>query len=362
MVKTALSRYRSFVLNGGLFHPDHPEYRRVLLINTILIGMACISLFFVIVDLAVFNLPILAANNAIGFLFSIFTLIYFHKKSDVPKAAFLTVTVEIYLIAMLIIFIEFSHYGLYWVSFIPVSSYFLLGRKKGFWVTLSIFIALLAFMLTRYSSWLESGFTPESLVNVFMALLCLTILVHYFEIIRQEATLMIQNKNTELEKLSITDKLTGIYNRFKLDEMIEYELMNAERYKRIFSVIIGDIDRFKSINDSFGHFAGDSVLKETSSLIRQTCRKIDTIGRWGGDEFLIICPETSLSGARSLAETIRSSVEKHTFSINQEITISLGVSEYQINDNAVALIKRADDALYSAKDHGRNRVECRILV
>ncbi len=161
----------------------------------------------------------------------------------------------------------------------------------------------------------------------------------------------------ELEKLAATDRLTQVYNRTKFDEIMRREMERAERFDETLSVIIFDIDHFKQINDKYGHIAGDGVLKSTADFVKTHIRKIDYIVRWGGEEFVIITPEINLEGARVLAERIRKSVEGFKFNNVDGVTLSLGVTELKKTDNADIILKRADDAMYTAKKKGRNRVE-----
>ncbi|MBU0632885.1 diguanylate cyclase [bacterium] len=161
-----------------------------------------------------------------------------------------------------------------------------------------------------------------------------------------------------LEVLSVTDKLTNVFNRRKIDEILSLELEKSARYNRDLSLILIDIDHFKAVNDTFGHQVGDDVLINVASILRDNIRKIDFLGRFGGEEFIIICPETDKSGAFSLAEELRKSIEKHDFPLVKHMTISLGVTMYDqsSNDTETSLFKRCDAALYLAKDDGRNKV------
>lgn len=118
-----------------------------------------------------------------------------------------------------------------------------------------------------------------------------------------------------------------------------------------------DIDHFKEINDTYGHLTGDDVLKTLADIVRENLRKIDSLVRWGGEEFMIIAPETDLEGAKILAERIRKKVESYKFDKIKTITISLGLALFEKDDTENSVIKRADDALYNAKKRGRNRVE-----
>ena len=323
-------KWKRFATNSDAFEPGHPEYRRVFLINSFLASMSFAFFLFSMLDVMLFDRPLIAADNGLGAFLSIATLFYFHRgRCRVQTAAVLTVLIETSVLAVLIVSLGFRHYALYWVSVIPVSCYFLLGRRQGRLFSISVFLSLSIFLVLRFPSWQSAGFSLESLANVAFSLLALTLFVEYYELTRHEASVTLRHKNVELEKLSVTDKLTGIYNRIKLDDMLSYELLNAARYDRSFSVIMGDIDHFKTVNDRFGHVAGDAVLREIGALIKNACRRIDTPGRWGGEEFLIICPETKLAGAFELAERVRKLIAKQDFSFGDCVTISFGVSEYR---------------------------------
>lgn len=167
----------------------------------------------------------------------------------------------------------------------------------------------------------------------------------------------IEEKNRLLEKLSITDNLTQLYNRNKLDEVLLSESNRANRSSHTFGIIIIDIDYFKKVNDTHGHIAGDTILKEFTSILKSNSRKIDTVGRWGGEEFLILCPETNLEGILTFAENLRAKISSFPFSHNEQKTASFGVAIYQKGEDISDMIKRADKALYKAKNSGRNRVE-----
>ncbi len=166
----------------------------------------------------------------------------------------------------------------------------------------------------------------------------------------------LEKKNIELEELSITDKLTGLYNRLKLDSAIAEEIDRYDRYKNPFGIILLDIDHFKLVNDTHGHQVGDKVLQEVARLLTTYTRKSDLVGRWGGEEFLIICPEINKEKLISLSEKLRTIVESHPFSVVTTKTASFGVASYKDNESVKTFIHRADEALYQAKNSGRNKV------
>lgn len=176
----------------------------------------------------------------------------------------------------------------------------------------------------------------------------------------QEMVVLAEELHEAKEKaeiLAITDRLTGLFNRLKLDQTFSSEFERCQRYNHPLSVVICDLDHFKSVNDTFGHQVGDEVLKEISKILKENVRTIDIPGRWGGEEFLVICPETDLNGARVLAEKIRQAVEVYSFPTVGHKTASFGVAELSSADSMETLTQRSDEALYRAKSAGRNRVE-----
>jgi diguanylate cyclase (GGDEF)-like protein/PAS domain S-box-containing protein len=159
------------------------------------------------------------------------------------------------------------------------------------------------------------------------------------------------------QELSITDKLTQTYNRLHLENIFAQETHKAKRYGDTFSIIIMDIDFFKPINDNYGHDIGDQVLIDVVQVLKSKIRDIDVLGRWGGEEFLIICTKTNIDQAYTVAEKLRVAIEEYEFDVIGKITGSFGVSEYKQSDsNSDVAVKRADDALYTSKDAGRNLV------
>ncbi|MYL22398.1 diguanylate cyclase [Halomonas alkaliantarctica] len=159
-----------------------------------------------------------------------------------------------------------------------------------------------------------------------------------------------------LSQQANTDHLTGIYNRQYFDGELQKSLERYRRYGSEIAVVLFDIDHFKAVNDTFGHDAGDRVLVELTELVSATLRTPDILARWGGEEFVILLPDTSLTEACALAERIRRCVEAEPFAGVGALTISLGVSTINDDDDAICLFKRLDNALYQAKTEGRNRV------
>lgn len=160
-----------------------------------------------------------------------------------------------------------------------------------------------------------------------------------------------------MKRLAETDDLTGLHNRRHAAAILEDEMERSRRHGHPLSVIVFDIDDFKRVNDDFGHDAGDAVLAGLAGVASRMARRGDGLARWGGEEFLVIAPETPQTAAHRLAERLRKAIEGEEFHIGDGVSASFGVSELRNGDSGTTLIKRADTALYKAKTRGKNRVE-----
>lgn len=160
----------------------------------------------------------------------------------------------------------------------------------------------------------------------------------------------------ELEQSAITDELTGLYNRVRLQELLEVELERGRRYQRPFGIMVIDVDHFKDVNDVHGHHVGDELLSDLAGVLRANSRSTDALFRWGGEEFVIAAPETDAGGLQAQAEKLRREVAEHLFPVVGHKSISVGVTSTQEGDTPELLLRRADQALYRAKDQGRNQV------
>ena len=183
------------------------------------------------------------------------------------------------------------------------------------------------------------------------------ILNEELERIVSQRTKELELANADLEKLSNTDQLTQIYNRHKLEKSLSLIIEKANQDKNPHSIILLDIDQFKQVNDRHGHQVGDQVLVAFANLVKEIIPKNHIFGRWGGEEFLLICPETSALEALPFAEHIRSSVESHDFPVVHRNTCSLGVATYYYGESMGTLLSHADKGLYKAKETGRNKVQ-----
>lgn len=171
-----------------------------------------------------------------------------------------------------------------------------------------------------------------------------------------ERLLSLELANETISRLALTDELTGLNNRRFFNECSPMAISAARRHGQPLSLVCIDLDNFKRINDTFGHAVGDQVLKEFSAILKKLLRVEDIACRWGGEEFIILLPNTTCEAAVALAERIRLSIEEYPERATPSVTASFGVARLQCGDNEDAFIRRADDALYQAKREGRNRV------
>ena len=212
-----------------------------------------------------------------------------------------------------------------------------------------------------YTKWIsvhyQKGISLKTVLLLFGAVLLILMVIAGWVIHLKKEIARREVLENELEKLATIDKLTSIYNRYKTDLSLDEQIEIAKRYNRPLSIIFFDIDFFKNINDVYGHKIGDEVLKELAEFVSNLLRKSDIFGRWGGEEFLIILPETPKKEAIKLAEKLRNYIQNHKFGKIDKLTCSFGVTTLKAGDTSETIISRVDQKLYKAKQNGRNRVE-----
>lgn len=165
--------------------------------------------------------------------------------------------------------------------------------------------------------------------------------------------------NLELQRLATTDRLTGLGNRLAFEAAMKRETERMLRHSVPLCMLLLDIDHFKTVNDRFGHQAGDSVLVETGACLRDELRSIDSIARWGGEEFAVLLPHCDLPHAMEVAERLRTAVAQRPFERVGRITVSIGVTRFTPGESGDTVLRRVDEALYASKQGGRNRTSAR---
>ena len=167
---------------------------------------------------------------------------------------------------------------------------------------------------------------------------------------------ILEQKADKFEQMAQIDRLTGIVNRNKFEQIVLIEIDRYKRYKEEFSLVFFDIDYFKKVNDKYGHLTGDVILQEVSTVVKSLTRTVDVLARWGGEEFVVVLPKTKQSDAVIAAQKYCDGVASHIFTTINQLTCSFGVASFQEGDTITSIIHRADEAMYQAKKSGRNQV------
>jgi diguanylate cyclase (GGDEF)-like protein len=255
-----------------------------------------------------------------------------------------------FLMALIIIPIIF--HNSYWGQIVKVTLAFAI---------LAVIIGLFILSWQNASFWALDEKILRTLlaINLAITVVVLAITGHYFETSAADAEKALIQANKKLAGLATTDPVTNLVNRRIILSRIEQEKNRMERGSKPFTLIMVDIDNFKHINDEYGHSGGDTVLVNLAEAISFTLRKQDEVARWGGDEFLIMLPETDVEGGVIVAEKIRTRIVETPFLYREleiPVTITLGVSACEPGNGVGSCIRKADQALYAGKQAGKNRV------
>jgi len=246
-----------------------------------------------------------------------------------------------------------------WAPIIWVLASLVYGPVGALWYATAL-LTVSALLSAAYAAGLVGvGPEPAVLVNLLVFHLVSATLIALLYVLGKVKSdyLNLERFAQEWRHKAHTDMLTGIPNRRFLDRLLELEIMTGSATARPLALMLLDIDHFKQINDRYGHHLGDLTLQSLAELLKANLRTADHLGRWGGEEFMIIAPGTDLLAAGELAERLRSAVEAYRFPrLEGPITVSFGVATLSVSDSKEALIRRADRALYQAKQLGRNRV------
>jgi diguanylate cyclase len=245
-----------------------------------------------------------------------------------------------------------------WSPVLIFGAFLVLGVREGLAGSLLFYAALLGVTLPYAVPELLAGEDADAiraLVQLYLSNAVVIVLL--FGVARlTEDYVKTRIFSEAMERLANTDFLTGVANRRHLYELLRNGIEEAARYGRPLSVVMFDLDDFKKINDGQGHDVGDRVLKEVASLVGEHLRKADQLSRWGGEEFLVLAPETNLEQAGLSAVRLKQVIEDGRFGEAGRVTASFGVTAYRDGDTPESLLKRADEALYRAKGGGKNRV------
>ncbi len=263
----------------------------------------------------------------------------------------LMATVSLFLISAIFVIAVFDELpedksSLIWVNVVPALAFFIKGRKGIYW-SLGFLWIHLTLVLSRNLN------VDKDLLDAYLSYMVIVVVFYFY-------AWMSERYRSVWESLARVDGLTGVLSRTAFEEVMNREIERARRYGEKLSLILFDIDNFKSINDSYGHLFGDKVLRKVADTVRMNLRSTDLVARWGGEEFVILLPRTAREEAVTVAEKLRKSVQNLGLGNKVSITASFGVAELRDGDDSVRLILKADKALYSAKRNGKNRVEAYV--
>lgn len=332
------------------------DYRSYLVINTI--GYLGIGVHLTLIPLF-FSLDLKFLSFVNIFSFLIWLVAWWVNRNGKHDLAIALMICEVVLHTILVVPTMGWHAGFqyYLIGTIPFSL-FSTKFKGRLIVLVSIGLCLTFTSLDAFTHDTIQSLIPAvhikiiNYMNIVISFAAIGIISYYFRV----ASLTLEH---ELELLAHTDSLTGLYNRHRMQDLLEHQTAMFLRNRSKFTLIIVDIDHFKKINDTYGHFCGDFVLSEVASFMKKNLRKGDVLARWGGEEFLILLPDTDINGARIMAENIRKAIANKQFHLAGEsfsVTMTFGLAQHEIDRSIEDSLKQADNALYEGKEAGRNRV------
>lgn len=354
-----LGEFKDINLEKEFFQQDMAKEMRNIKPVTLVFGlfntMFLIPDYFLVRDFKTFNLIVISR------LVFLLLVVVFYTRIDRIKdyrelAEWLTVFEAFCVITFLFVFSEYKSPNFLIQAFGVIVILVVVFMIPNRWiymlaVSLSVSTAFILFSLYFIPDLKISEFSAGIVYIFILTVLCgiISYRFNYFKRVQYASS-------KELIRMSVTDSLTGACNRVKFDEELKYWIEYSNRYNTPLSLIILDFDDFKRINDTLGHLVGDSVIIECASLINSGIRDSDIFARWGGDEFVILLPNTDRENAIDLSQRLRKKIEEYTFKKAGLVTCSFGISQLCSGDSAQSLLQKADQMLYTAKNAGKNAV------
>lgn len=300
------------------------------------------------------------ALDVTGFVISLLILLYL-RKGENPGIAYGMISAGFILLCCAATVLGRTEISLlFWAFILPAGCFSILGRKKGLTVAVIFFFINLLLMNLPEQMMFSKPFSVSVVVRFSVVYLILIFLLYYYESFHQRLISYVRQEKDKFHNASRYDLLTGLSTRRDILEKMENERERHLRMEKTFTLIMGDIDNFKKLNDTFGHDAGDYVLEMIGRVLKNQVRGIDCSARWGDDEFLIMLVDTDLEGGQRVAERIRKKVENTNFLYKDKglaVTMTFGLSIYQGDDeNIDECIRRSDNVLDEGKNQGKNRV------
>jgi len=335
------------------------DYRKQVFVKLILAIVSTILLLFSALHAFILDNghEVVAIVDFIAALATIYAFIDLKIHNNINRAALIGTS------TLFVFFITFSYlnqnesFGLIWLIFFPIIALTINPIRVGlrFSIVFLIMISTLSFL--GMGEWQGGNWDFKSVLRLSIALSLIILVMYIHEVTIEKANRHELDTLKFFEELSLIDELTNIANRRRINELLNIEYQRAERYQSVFSIVMFDIDHFKKINDTYGHLVGDEVLKDLAKLVKQSIRKTEMVGRWGGEEFILILTETDQNAAFAVAEKIRHTIANSNFNgLKETLTCSFGITEFNPNTSLEEMVEQADKALYQAKNSGRNQV------
>lgn len=304
-----------------------------------------------LLNVTLFDSYTIAIFDFIGFALSAAIFVFYRRVGHLLITSWAIIATVTFVLLLFVHISQAQNYSILWVTVVPPIAFFLLGPRVGTYVSLA---------LLGYCAWylynLLQGEHPESLnlgafLNFIEVATAHVFILRHYEKSRRDAY-------QQLQLTSITDPLTGVYNRLHLDNALKHLLLSAEHKRQPISVLLLDVDHFKRVNDQYGHLVGDEVLKGVGEVLREVMRETDLAGRWGGEEFLVISPNTEQAQAAALGERLLEAIRNKAAANDIHVTVSIGIATITppVENASEQLLQIADKNLYRAKAEGRNRI------
>lgn len=325
----------------------HPDFRFRVFLLSALIVISSVFAFFSYYNLVIeFFAPMLIVNS-IGFFFC-FIAGYYLLVKQLPKVSAMIIQLIVSIDSFVLIVIDGNEEFALAFSFLtPVIGIFLLGYRYGMLLSLINFIAIFSFCFTQMDYWKPAPFLAIDLIHFSFIYFLILIVSFFYDTSRRKAYEMMEEANTRLQEQATTDVLTKLHNRRYLED----QLLNSEKNQYIAMI---DVDDFKKVNDQYGHHEGDNVLIELARIFKNSIGSNDIIGRWGGEEFVIIFADPDLEAIKENLNRLNQNVANYHFNIDCQVTVSIGLSAHDANHHRDSL-RKADQALYEAKADGKNK-------
>ena len=366
-------RILNYLYSGHLFCTDEePIKHKFVFLNSVMSVTILITFVMGIYRYLHDNEVVSTIDFSFALLAALLLLMLRRDKSHIEAIATALLAAAFLLFLTLLLYASVQSTRLSVFFLLVASAFYLKGIRIGnYW----LIAVMLCIGIVHFSGFAYTGYSNLDIFATYIYLFSFYIILRLYESVKASQTHSLIELNNNLEELvnqrteelyrekellriaSITDPLTRLYNRNKMDEVFADEERRSTQEGNDFSIILVDLDHFKRVNDTYGHNVGDLFLKEIAELLGNAFRESDTIGRWGGEEFLIFLPNTHLNEAMERAERLREIVARHPFSHIGSQSASLGVATLKSGETLKSLIHRADSALYEAKKNGRNRVQ-----